>query len=70
MRIRYLAHASGKNTCEFNSSRERYPIAGPYATVCEEEFGLHRASGIAQARNVVRAMYKAVVARASIVGAK
>ena len=53
VRIRYLAHASGKSTSEVNSSRERYPVFMPCATVCQEEFGLLRAGGFARYCNVV-----------------
>ena len=67
MRIRYLAHTSGKSTFEVNSSRECYPIATPYATVCQEEFGLYLATGFIRPRNVVRTTYDAVMVRASIV---
>ena len=70
VRIKYLALASGKNTIEVNSSRERYPIARPYATVCQEESGLDRARGLGRARKVVRAAYDIVVGRASIVDAE
>ena len=70
VRIRYLALASGKNTMEGNSSRERYPIARPYATVCQEESGLDRARGFVRERIVVRAAYDIVIGRASIVDAE
>ena len=70
VRIRYLALASGKNTAEGNSSRERYSIAGPYATVCQEESGLDCARGLVRERIVVRAAYDTAFGRASIVDAE
>ena len=70
VRIRYLAHASGKSTLKANSSRERYPVVRPSATVSQEVSGLHLTRGFSRARNVVRATYDAVTGRDSIVGAE
>ena len=56
-----------RNTFEVNSSRERPPVARPFATVCQEVFGLRRARGRARTRKLVCAAYDADVGRANIV---